>query len=48
MPTSNRRADKHFRAMSDTIDRTTTRQPRPTTRRTNTRQAVIAAAMKEV
>lgn len=47
MPTNNRRADRHFRGMANDNPTTQTRQPRPTTRRTNTRQAAIAAAIRE-
>jgi hypothetical protein len=47
MPTNNRRADRHFIKVQDSDRRLARHQPRPTARRTNTRQAAIAAAMKE-
>jgi hypothetical protein len=47
MPTDNRRADRHFRGMANDNPTTSKRQPRPTTRRTNTRSAAIAAHLKE-
>lgn len=48
MPTNNRRADRHFRGMANDNPTTSKRQPRPVARRTSTRQAAIAAHLREV